>query len=124
MIKHTYLFSSGDGLSFIVVPQSDVIRKPQGQIEVSATSSIFRGDGKQVLQVFKAKIKTSDTLVSPPSFNVCFYQMNSNHISRHLGDSVAHLNRITQVNCASSLPHLLSLLRVDSDGEACVLPEG
>lgn len=34
------------------VPQSDVIRKPQGQIEVNATSSIARGEGKQVLQVF------------------------------------------------------------------------
>lgn len=32
-------------------PQSDVIRKPQGQIEVNATSSIARGEGKQVLQV-------------------------------------------------------------------------
>lgn len=33
--------------------QSHVIRKPQGQIEVSASSSITRGDGKQVLQVMK-----------------------------------------------------------------------
>ncbi|CAL8241952.1 unnamed protein product [Gadus morhua 'NCC'] len=32
-------------------PGSDVIRRPQGQIEVNATSSISRGDGKQVLQV-------------------------------------------------------------------------
>lgn len=28
-----------------------MIRKPQGQIEVNATSNIARGDGKQVLQV-------------------------------------------------------------------------
>lgn len=33
--------------------QSDVIRKPQGQIEVNASSSIARGDGKQVLQVME-----------------------------------------------------------------------
>lgn len=36
---------------FVILRQSDVIRKPQGQIEVNATSSIARGDGKQVLQV-------------------------------------------------------------------------
>ncbi|KAL6101564.1 plekhh2 [Pungitius sinensis] len=34
---------------------SDVIRKPQGQIEVNTTSSIARGDGKQVLQVVTGK---------------------------------------------------------------------
>ncbi|XP_054456041.1 pleckstrin homology domain-containing family H member 2 [Anoplopoma fimbria] len=34
---------------------SDVIRKPQGQIEVNATSSIARGEGKQVLQVVTGK---------------------------------------------------------------------
>lgn len=33
--------------------QSDVIRKPQGQIEVNASSTITRGDGKQVLQVME-----------------------------------------------------------------------
>lgn len=30
-----------------------MIRKPQGQIEVNASSSIARGDGKQVLQVME-----------------------------------------------------------------------
>lgn len=30
-----------------------MIRKPQGQIEVNATSNIARGDGKQVLQVIR-----------------------------------------------------------------------
>lgn len=30
-----------------------MIHKPQGQIEVNASSSITRGDGKQVLQVMK-----------------------------------------------------------------------
>lgn len=39
------------------VPQSDVIRKPQGQIEVNATSSIARGEGKQVLQVFSCFVR-------------------------------------------------------------------
>ncbi|XP_056291232.1 pleckstrin homology domain-containing family H member 2 [Pseudoliparis swirei] len=34
---------------------SDVIRKPQGQIEVNATSSIAREEGKQVLQVVTGK---------------------------------------------------------------------
>lgn len=47
--------SSGGGefteAMFPACPQSDVIRKPQGQIEVNATSNIARGDGKQVLQV-------------------------------------------------------------------------
>lgn len=31
--------------------QSDVIRKPQGQVELSASSHIVRGDGKQTVQV-------------------------------------------------------------------------
>lgn len=35
----------------VMFRQSDVIRKPQGQIEVNATSNIARGEGKQVLQV-------------------------------------------------------------------------
>lgn len=35
-------------LSFI---QSDVIRKPQGHIELSASCSILRGDNKQTVQV-------------------------------------------------------------------------
>ncbi|KAG9344565.1 hypothetical protein JZ751_011236 [Albula glossodonta] len=35
--------------------QSDVIRRPQGQIELSASSSITRGDGKQTLQIVTEK---------------------------------------------------------------------
>lgn len=42
----TCLTNLCDGFS-----QSDVIRRPQGQVEVNGTSSIARGDGKQVLQV-------------------------------------------------------------------------
>ncbi|KAI1894433.1 hypothetical protein AGOR_G00115760 [Albula goreensis] len=34
---------------------SDVIRRPQGQIELSASSSITRGDGKQTLQIVTEK---------------------------------------------------------------------
>ncbi|KAJ8250639.1 hypothetical protein COCON_G00225610 [Conger conger] len=34
---------------------SDVIRRPQGQIEINATSSITRGDGKQTLQLVTEK---------------------------------------------------------------------
>lgn len=34
-----------------------MIRKPQGQIEVNATSSIARGEGKQVLQVFSCFVR-------------------------------------------------------------------
>uniref|UniRef100_A0A3P8Q464 Pleckstrin homology domain containing, family H (with MyTH4 domain) member 2 n=1 Tax=Astatotilapia calliptera TaxID=8154 RepID=A0A3P8Q464_ASTCA len=41
-----------DGELLYYKSPSDVIRKPQGQIKVSATSSIARGEGKQILQVF------------------------------------------------------------------------
>ncbi|XP_068597340.1 pleckstrin homology domain-containing family H member 2 [Brachionichthys hirsutus] len=40
-----------DGELLYYKSPSDVIRKPQGQIEVAATSSISRGEGRQVLQV-------------------------------------------------------------------------
>ncbi|KAK2922223.1 pleckstrin homology domain-containing family H member 2 isoform X1 [Channa argus] len=44
-----------DGELLYFKSPSDVIRKPQGQIEVNATSSIARGDGKQVLQIVTGK---------------------------------------------------------------------
>ncbi|XP_072247559.1 pleckstrin homology domain-containing family H member 2 [Leuresthes tenuis] len=44
-----------DGELLYYKSPSDVIRKPQGQIEVNATSSITRGDGKQVLQIVTGK---------------------------------------------------------------------
>ncbi|CAG6017975.1 unnamed protein product [Menidia menidia] len=44
-----------DGELLYYKSPSDVIRKPQGQIEVNATSSISRGDGKQVLQLATGK---------------------------------------------------------------------
>ncbi|XP_029031270.1 pleckstrin homology domain-containing family H member 2 [Betta splendens] len=44
-----------DGELLYYKSPSDVIRKPQGQIGVNATSSITRGDGKQVLQIVTGK---------------------------------------------------------------------
>ncbi|XP_041866886.1 pleckstrin homology domain-containing family H member 2 [Melanotaenia boesemani] len=44
-----------DGELLYYKSPSDVIRKPQGQIEVNATSSIARADGKQVLQIVTGK---------------------------------------------------------------------
>uniref|UniRef100_A0A3Q3WEG2 Uncharacterized protein n=1 Tax=Mola mola TaxID=94237 RepID=A0A3Q3WEG2_MOLML len=44
-----------DGELLYFKSPSDVIRKPQGQIEVNATSSIARGEGKQVLQIMTGK---------------------------------------------------------------------
>ncbi|XP_053292949.1 pleckstrin homology domain-containing family H member 2 [Pleuronectes platessa] len=44
-----------DGELLYYKSPSDVIRKPQGQIEVNATSSIARGEGKQILQVVTGK---------------------------------------------------------------------
>uniref|UniRef100_A0A4W6FXB0 Pleckstrin homology, MyTH4 and FERM domain containing H2 n=1 Tax=Lates calcarifer TaxID=8187 RepID=A0A4W6FXB0_LATCA len=44
-----------DGELLYFKSPSDVIRKPQGQIEVNATSSIARGEGKQVLQIVTGK---------------------------------------------------------------------
>ncbi|XP_051507154.1 pleckstrin homology domain-containing family H member 2 isoform X2 [Myxocyprinus asiaticus] len=44
-----------DGELLYYKSPSDVIRKPQGQIELNACSSIARGDGKQMLQVVTGK---------------------------------------------------------------------
>ncbi|XP_030627827.1 pleckstrin homology domain-containing family H member 2 isoform X2 [Chanos chanos] len=44
-----------DGELLYYKSPSDVIRKPQGQIELSASSSIARGDGKQMLQITTGK---------------------------------------------------------------------
>lgn len=43
----------GNHFTFGFLPflQSDVIRKPQGHIEFSASCSILRGDNKQTVQV-------------------------------------------------------------------------
>ncbi|XP_023818940.1 pleckstrin homology domain-containing family H member 2 isoform X2 [Oryzias latipes] len=44
-----------DGELLYYKSPSDVIRKPQGQIEVNGTSSIGRGEAKQVLQIVTGK---------------------------------------------------------------------
>lgn len=44
--------------------QSDVIRKPQGQIELNACSQIERGDGKQTIQVLAFLICISASIYS------------------------------------------------------------
>lgn len=46
-------YYSCQSLSLFFPPfvQSDVIRKPQGHIELSASCSILRGDNKQTVQV-------------------------------------------------------------------------
>ncbi|KAJ8014229.1 hypothetical protein DPEC_G00038080 [Dallia pectoralis] len=44
-----------DGELLYYKSPSDVIRRPQGQIEVNTTSSISRGDRKQVLQIVSGK---------------------------------------------------------------------
>uniref|UniRef100_A0A8C5DWV9 Pleckstrin homology domain containing, family H (with MyTH4 domain) member 2 n=1 Tax=Gouania willdenowi TaxID=441366 RepID=A0A8C5DWV9_GOUWI len=51
--RHWFVLKDGELLYY--KSPSDVIRKPQGQIEVNATSSIARGEGKQVLQVVTGK---------------------------------------------------------------------
>ncbi|KAL7890262.1 hypothetical protein AOLI_G00025200 [Acnodon oligacanthus] len=44
-----------DGELLYYKSPSDVIHKPQGQIELSASSTVARGDGKQMLQVVTGK---------------------------------------------------------------------
>lgn len=44
-----------DGELLYYKSPSDVIRKPQGQIEVNATSNLARGEGKQILQIVTGK---------------------------------------------------------------------
>ncbi|XP_056617338.1 pleckstrin homology domain-containing family H member 2 [Triplophysa dalaica] len=44
-----------DGELLYYKSPSNVIRKPQGQIELNASSTIARGDGKQILQVVTGK---------------------------------------------------------------------
>ncbi|KAB5581919.1 hypothetical protein PHYPO_G00181110 [Pangasianodon hypophthalmus] len=51
--RHWFVLKDGE-LMYYKSP-SDVIRKPQGQIELTASSTISRGDGKQILQVVTGK---------------------------------------------------------------------
>ncbi|RXM99213.1 Pleckstrin homology domain-containing family H member 2 [Acipenser ruthenus] len=52
--KRRWFVLKGGELLYYKSP-SDVIRKPQGQIELSASSSIVRGDGKQTIQMITEK---------------------------------------------------------------------
>ncbi|KAJ8248319.1 hypothetical protein GJAV_G00240730 [Gymnothorax javanicus] len=52
--KRRWFVLKGGELLYYKSP-SDVIRRPQGQIELNATSSITRGDGKQTLQLVTEK---------------------------------------------------------------------
>ncbi|KAL8185308.1 UNVERIFIED_CONTAM: Pleckstrin y domain-containing H member 2 [Gekko kuhli] len=52
--KRRWFVLKGGELLYYKSP-SDVIRKPQGQIELSASSSIVRGDGKQTVQLTTEK---------------------------------------------------------------------
>ncbi|MGH0173914.1 UNVERIFIED_CONTAM: hypothetical protein FKN15_070792 [Acipenser sinensis] len=52
--KRRWFVLKGGELLYYKSP-SDVIRKPQGQIELSTSSSIVRGDGKQTIQMITEK---------------------------------------------------------------------
>ncbi|MGH0167792.1 UNVERIFIED_CONTAM: hypothetical protein FKN15_052776 [Acipenser sinensis] len=52
--KRRWFVLKGGELLYYKSP-SDVIRKPQGQIELSASSSVVRGDGKQTIQMITEK---------------------------------------------------------------------
>ncbi|XP_048061581.1 LOW QUALITY PROTEIN: pleckstrin homology domain-containing family H member 2 [Megalobrama amblycephala] len=52
--RHWFVLKDGELLYY--KSPSDVIHKPQGQIELNACSTIARGDGKQMLQVVTGKI--------------------------------------------------------------------
>ncbi|KAJ3610038.1 hypothetical protein NHX12_022132, partial [Muraenolepis orangiensis] len=76
-----------DGELLYYKSPSDVIRKPQGQIEVNATSSITRGDGKQVLQVVTGK-------------RVCYLKADSPNL---LDEWLRVLQSVLRVKAASPL---------------------
>nr|XP_015218797.1 PREDICTED: pleckstrin homology domain-containing family H member 2 [Lepisosteus oculatus] len=52
--KRRWFVLKGGELFYYKSP-SDVIRKPQGQVELSASSSIVRGDSKQTIQIITEK---------------------------------------------------------------------
>ncbi|XP_075903426.1 pleckstrin homology domain-containing family H member 2 isoform X2 [Nelusetta ayraudi] len=76
-----------DGELLYYKSPSDVIRKPQGQIEVNASSSIARGDGKQVLQVVTGK-------------SVCYLKADSPNL---LDEWLRVLHSVLRVKAASPL---------------------
>uniref|UniRef100_A0A3Q2DE99 Pleckstrin homology domain containing, family H (with MyTH4 domain) member 2 n=1 Tax=Cyprinodon variegatus TaxID=28743 RepID=A0A3Q2DE99_CYPVA len=76
-----------DGELLYYKSPSDVIRKPQGQIEVNASSSITRGDGKQVLQIVTGK-------------HVCYLKADSPNL---LEEWLRVLQSVLRVKAASPL---------------------
>uniref|UniRef100_A0A673G1M9 Pleckstrin homology domain-containing family H member 2-like n=1 Tax=Sinocyclocheilus rhinocerous TaxID=307959 RepID=A0A673G1M9_9TELE len=61
--RHWFVLKDGELLYY--KSPSDVIRKPQGQIELNACSTIARGDGKQMLQVKRVCERESLFIHSP-----------------------------------------------------------
>ncbi|XP_073690761.1 pleckstrin homology domain-containing family H member 2 [Garra rufa] len=61
--RHWFVLKDGELLYY--KSPSDVIRKPQGQIELNVCSTIARGDGKQMLQVVTGKSVVSLKADSP-----------------------------------------------------------
>ncbi|XP_061646823.1 pleckstrin homology domain-containing family H member 2 isoform X2 [Phyllopteryx taeniolatus] len=76
-----------DGELLYYKSPSDVIRKPQGQIEVNATSNITRGEGKQVLQILTGK-------------RVCYLKADSPNL---LDEWLMVLQSVLRVKAASPL---------------------
>ncbi|XP_024152637.1 pleckstrin homology domain-containing family H member 2 isoform X1 [Oryzias melastigma] len=76
-----------DGELLYYKSPSDVIRKPQGQIEVNGTSSIARGEGKQVLQIVTGK-------------HVCYLKADSPNL---LEEWLRVLQSVLRVKAASPL---------------------
>lgn len=76
-----------DGELLYYKSPSDVIRKPQGQVEVNASSSITRGDGKQVLQIMTGK-------------HVCYLKADSPNL---LEEWLRVLQSVLRVKAASPL---------------------
>ncbi|XP_013876605.1 pleckstrin homology domain-containing family H member 2 isoform X2 [Austrofundulus limnaeus] len=83
--RRWFVLKDGDLLYF--KSPSDVIRKPQGQIEVNASSSITRGDGKQVLQISTGK-------------HVCYLKADSPNL---LDEWLQVLQRVLRLKAASPL---------------------
>uniref|UniRef100_A0A8C2JJ46 Pleckstrin homology domain containing, family H (with MyTH4 domain) member 2 n=1 Tax=Cyprinus carpio TaxID=7962 RepID=A0A8C2JJ46_CYPCA len=83
--RHWFVLKDGELLYY--KSPSDVIRKPQGQIELNACSTIARGDGKQMLQVVTGK-------------SVCNLKADSPHL---LEEWLRVLQSVLRIKAASPL---------------------
>ncbi|XP_049591747.1 pleckstrin homology domain-containing family H member 2 isoform X2 [Syngnathus scovelli] len=83
--RHWFVLKDGELLYY--KSPSDVIRKPQGQIEVNATSNIARGEGKQVVQIVTGK-------------RVCYLKADSPNL---LDEWLMVLQSVLRVKAASPL---------------------